>query len=153
MPGNEEMPSRFLTDLIAKRAAALKYDSQSRGEAGLRPEITSKLDVMRAVFEELAGPGYSMTIVAAQEWEDHGPFSLHHTGYAVDLRTKDLLGGGYGAIAEKIAAKLKEKLGKDYFVLLHTPPAPAHIHVQFSKGRRVSSPVDYPLTGRSSTLA
>src|SRR6266436_2381107 len=120
---------------------------ESRGSTvGLRPEITNKLVIIREVFQRYAGgPKYQINIRAGQEWNPkHGLFSLHHTGFAVDIRTNDLPGGGTGHAAQQIAEELKRRLGDQYFVLLHRPPDPPHIHVQFSRGIRMSSPGDWP---------
>jgi hypothetical protein len=63
---------------------------------GLRPEITSKLETIQRVFRRyLVKPDYAIGITGGQEWSPkHGLFSLHHTGFAVDVRTRDLPGGG-----------------------------------------------------------
>ena len=121
--------------------------TESRGSLkGLRPEITSKLDLIRQVFQHYTGPNYQISITAGQEWNPkHGLFSLHHTGFAVDIRTRDLCGGGTGPVAQQIAKALSERLGNHYFVLLHRPPDPPHIHIQYRRGIRISSPGDFPL--------
>jgi hypothetical protein len=121
--------------------------TESRGSLdGLRPEITSKLDLIRQVFQQYAGADYPINITAGQEWNPkHGLFSLHHTGFAVDIRTRDLRGGGTGYVAKQIARALTVKLGEQYYVLLHQPPDPPHIHIQYRRGIRVSSPGDFPL--------
>jgi hypothetical protein len=113
--------------------------------SGLRPEITLKLNIVREVFQQYVGKNYQLEITAGQEWNPkHGLFSLHHTGYAVDVRTRDLPGGGTGPIARLICEKLKDKLGAHYYILLHQPPDPPHLHIQFRAGTRVSSPGDWP---------
>ena len=113
---------------------------------GLRPEITSKLQAIQRVFQRCLGRmDYRIAITGGQEWSPkHGLFSLHHTGFAVDIRSRDLPGGGTGPMAQKITVELQKELGPEYYVLLHRPPDPPHIHVQLSKGIRMSSPGDWP---------
>lgn len=57
----------------------------------------------------------------------HSSGSLHYYGYALDLRTR------YFDAAEKpgIAGALKERLGKDYDVIIHK----THIHVEYDKAK------------------
>lgn len=119
---------------------------ESRGSvSGLRPEIMSKLGVIQEAFQQHAGKNHQIEITAGQEWNPkHGMFSLHHTGFAVDVRTRDLPGGGTGLVAQRICEALKRRLGPHYYVLLHKPPDPAHLHIQFSSGIRMSNPVDWP---------
>ena len=119
---------------------------ESRGSiSGLRHEITSKLTIVQETFQQFAGKNYQVEITAGQEWNaKHGMFSLHHTGFAVDIRTKDLPGGGYGPMAQLIRDTLKNKLGSQYYVLLHKPPDAPHLHIQFRPGVRMSSPGDWP---------
>lgn len=115
---------------------------------GLRIEITSKLDIIQDVFRRYSGnPNYQINIRAGQEWNPkHGLFSSHHTGFAVDIRTRDLAGGGFGNVARLVAKELQRALGeKDYYVLLHKPPDEPHIHIQYNRGIRMSSPGDFPL--------
>jgi hypothetical protein len=121
---------------------------ESQGStAGLRTEITSKLGVIQGVFRRYSGnPHYQINIRAGQEWSPkHGLFSSHHTGFAVDIRTRDLPGGGVGPIALRVAEELKRALGKGYYVLLHKPPDPPQLHIQYNRGIRMSSPGDFPL--------
>jgi hypothetical protein len=122
--------------------------------AGLRPEITSKLASVQKVFRRCSKiPQYQISIKGGQEWNPkHGLFSLHHTGFAVDIRTRDLPGGGTGTTAKAIRDALQNELGSAYFVLLHLPPDPPHIHVQFSGGLRMSSPGDWNVPQKQSQL-
>jgi hypothetical protein len=119
---------------------------ESRGSvSGLRPEIVSKLGVIQEAFQQHVGKSYQIQITAGQEWNPkHGLFSLHHTGFAVDVRTRDLPGAGAGLVAQRICEALKRTLGPHYYVLLHQPPDPPHLHIQFSPGLRVSNPGDWP---------
>src|SRR5262245_30626310 len=96
---------------------------ESRGSlAGLRSEITSKLPIIQEIFQQQLGKNYHVATTAGQEWNPkHGLFSLRHTGFAIDIRTKDLPGGGTGNVAKVIRDRLKQRLGTRYYVLFHTP--------------------------------
>ena len=120
------------------------FFENSRGSTvGLQPQIKDKLNLISDVFRKHThNPAYQITITAGQEWHHgHGLFSLHHTGFAVDLRTSDLHGGGTGLTAKAIAKELQEKLGPNYYVQRET--VQPHIHVQYSPGLRMSNPGDF----------
>ena len=130
------------------------FAENSRGsERGLQPQIKDKLTLISDVFRQKThNPRYTIAITAGQEWHHgHGLLSLHHTGFAVDLRTRDLPGGSGGHIAKTIASELQQKLGSNYFVQLET--ARAHIHVQFSPGLRISNPGDFNTPASGSRMA
>jgi hypothetical protein len=115
----------------------------SKGQAGLQPQIKAILPVVQKIYQDcLKNTHYKISITGAQEWEGHSFMSLHHTGFAVDIRTRDLPGGGYGEMAKKIRDKIAAKLGSNYYVLLHKPPTPPHIHIQYQPGLRISEPID-----------
>ena len=56
---------------------------------------------------------------------DHGDGSLHPYGCALDFRTRYFKKG----VAKTVAAKLKERLGPDYYVKCEKD----HIHVGYNK--------------------
>jgi hypothetical protein len=114
------------------------------------------LDILpkaKAIYRECtSNEKYELTINAGQEWHNgHALMSLHHTGYAVDLRTVDLPGGGDGPIAKEIELRLIRELGSEYYVMRHRPPEAPHIHIQFQRGIRVSNPGEFPM--RHNTVA
>jgi len=60
----------------------------------------------------------------------HSWGSLHYYGYAVDLRAS--VDWGYDAfVIEKIADALRQVLGEDYQVIIHS----THIHVEYDKAK------------------
>jgi hypothetical protein len=120
----------------------------SRSTHGLRHEITSVLPIVEGVFQLCSrNQKYQITITGGQEF-GHSVFSRHHTGFAVDLRTKDLPGGSSGPVAMQIEKIVQGRLGSNYFVKLER--APDHLHVEFKPGNRVSDPADYSeLTGNT----
>jgi len=106
--------------------------TESQGStAGLRSEITSKLALIQEVFrQQLNNKNYQINIRAGQEWNPkHGLFSLHHTGFAVDIRTRDLPGGGTGYIAQRIAAEIEAEIG----AVVLRPSAPASRSAAYSR--------------------
>ena len=87
--------------------------------AGLRPEMVLGLMMADKVFHTY---GYEMVITSAVD-SKHGNGSLHFSGAAVDLRTRDLSGTHTGVIINE----LKYNLGVDYDVVLESD----HIHLEF----------------------
>jgi hypothetical protein len=123
----------------------------SRGHMdGLQPQIVDKLPVIAVIFRDVTGnQNYGITITAGQEWHNgHGLMSLHHTGFAVDIRTRDLPGGPLGPIALQILSRVQAALGSDYWETLHEGTSSPHLHVQYSPGMRMSNPGDFPASDR-----
>jgi hypothetical protein len=112
--------------------------------------ITRALPIIRQIFAQYGPAGFQVEFTAGREWFKHGHSSLHHSGNAVDIRTRTLPDGGLGASSSHIATVLQQaldtKLGRgDYTVLLNDQgPHQPHIHVQFNKGGRWSQPGDGP---------
>lgn len=128
-----------------------------RSTLGLTPAMSAVLPIVDDVFKRFAPAGFSVEFTAGQEWFNHGTWSLHHSGNALDIRTRTLPDRGVGAISAKIAAQLRSafnaRLGNKYRVLLNDQgPTKPHIHVQFDQGGRWSTPGDFD-TGRRSSLA
>lgn len=123
----------------------INYDfyRNSRGsDEGLQPQIKDKLPLIAEVFRKYTNSNYQLTITAGQEWHHgHGLMSLHHNGFAVDVRTLDLPGGSFGHVGDKITAELKQKLGRGYFV--QNEKSKHHIHIQWTPGARMSNPGDF----------
>jgi hypothetical protein len=120
--------------------------TNSRSTANLQPEITSVLPAVQQIFRDLSGnPNYELLITGGQEW-GHSLFSRHHSGFAVDLRTKDLPGGAGAGIAQTICTSIQQKLGPAYFVQLEHGSGGPHIHIEFRHGMKVSNPVDTAYT-------
>lgn len=122
----------------------------SRSTHGLRHEITCVLPIVEKIFQRCTrNQKYAITITGGQEYR-HSVFSRHHTGFAVDLRTRDLPGGSKGPTAMQIKKMVQGHLGQNYFVKME----PDHLHVEFQPGNQVSDPVDYrALTGDTRNLA
>ena len=136
---NREIPTNWAT-------------TNSRSTAHLQDEILKILPSVREIFCQFTGnPNYQVEITGGQEW-GHGFFSRHHTGFAVDLRTKNLPGGPRGQIARQICDAVNNQLGEKYFAQLEGPEAP-HLHIEFKLGTRVSNPVDLESpTGKTNNL-
>ena len=122
----------------------MKYSFVSAGFAGLQPEILWRLWAIQGIYRAMLGrPSYFIVITGAQEWSGHCLFSLHHTGYAVDIQTKNLPDSGVGRFTESLATAVRRLLGPDYVVLSREPGHAPHLHVQYQRGRRVAPPGDY----------
>ncbi|HEY6370019.1 MAG TPA: hypothetical protein VIX37_05530, partial [Candidatus Sulfotelmatobacter sp.] len=87
------------------------------------------------VFRRYA-PGVTVEFTGGKEWFHHGMFSLHHSGNAVDVRTRTLPDHGTGSVSVQIAAALQQALdtsfGRGKYTVLRNDQGPAkpHIHVQ-----------------------
>jgi hypothetical protein len=107
------------------------------------------LPIIEKVFKEHAPSNFRLGYTAGKEWFKHGMWSLHHSGNALDIRTKTLPDRGVGDLSAKIARILRTALAarlgsKSYTVLYNDQGSQEpHIHVQFNKGERWSQPGDY----------
>jgi hypothetical protein len=115
----------------------------------LAPPMTQALPIIREVFSQYAPTGFVLEFTAGKEWFKHGMFSLHHSGNAVDIRTRTLPDGGVGGISGRIATVLQQalnaRLGRGKYRVLRNDQGASkpHIHVQFNKGGRWSEPGDF----------
>ncbi len=125
------------TESAAKELAIRDYSFAERGLAGLQPEISEQLVSMSEVF---AGRQLEWQILAAQTWSGHSFYSLHHTGFAVDLAVIDV---DNVTVAELVEA-LRTALGSGYRVLAFLDSPQPHLHVEYRDGLRISEPVDDP---------
>lgn len=93
---------------------------------GLKPEMLLGLMVVQAVWEE-AGESLTLTDINSGK---HSLTSLHNCGYAVDIRTRDLVNFS----PREMADKLNEALGHsvDYDVVVED----THIHFEYQPKRR-----------------
>lgn len=108
-------------------APALWY---ARGEARL---------LVREMFDE------DLVITSGRRPASPGGSSKHTKGEAMDIRSKE-----WGVASQRaFAAKLRERLGEDFDVIVEGPaaedpkmgpPRPAHIHVEYDpKGRHAAA--------------
>ncbi|MCA8959590.1 MAG: hypothetical protein KDC38_03715 [Planctomycetes bacterium] len=128
------MGERSSTD---RELANRDYPFGERGVDGLQPEIVRHLPGLRDLFQR---HDLTFTIVAAQTWIGHSFFSLHHTGFAIDLAVP---GDENGLVAE-LVEDLRRQLGAEYRVLALLGCDRPHLHVEFTRGIRISEPVDDP---------
>jgi hypothetical protein len=114
----------------------------------LDPAMAQALPVIRQIFI-LNAAGFAVEFTAGKEWFKHGMFSLHHSGNAVDIRTRTLPDSGVGGLSAHIASALQvaldERFGKGRYTVLRNDQGPTkpHIHVQYNKGGRWSEPGDF----------
>ncbi len=115
----------------------------------LAPHMQHVLPVIRQVFSQHASNSFKVEFVHGKEQFGHSVWSLHHSGNAVDIRTKTLPDKGVGALSLQIANALRKKLDSIYgarkFTVLHNDQGPSqpHIHVQYNAGEKISTPGDY----------
>lgn len=86
---------------------------------GMRPEILLAAVVAERAYNEA---GFDLTITACVDGK-HSTGSLHYSGAAIDLRTRDVP----AASVPKLAARLKECLAGEFDVVLEGD----HIHIEF----------------------
>jgi hypothetical protein len=60
------------------------------------------LPTIERVFSQSADPGLSVEYTSGKEWFHHAMWSLHHSGNAVDVRTRTLSDHGIGALSAHI---------------------------------------------------
>jgi hypothetical protein len=114
----------------------------------LAPAMKQVLPIIRQVFGQCV-PGFKVEFTAGKEWFHHSKFSLHHSGNAVDVRTRTLPDGGVGNVSVNIAKKLQltlnTRLGRGRYTVLRNDQGPSkpHLHVQYNSGGRWSEPGDF----------
>lgn len=115
----------------------------------LDPAMNQAIPIIRQVFRQLAPAGFAVEFAAGKEWFQHGMWSLHHSGSAVDIRTRTPPDRGVGALSANIAAVLQDtlnvRLGKGMYRVLRNDQglAKPHLHIQYNKGGRWSEPGDF----------
>jgi len=87
---------------------------------GLKPEILSILDIVDSVYKDLAG---REVVITSTTDSKHGVKSFHYSGFAIDTRIRDLT----PKQSANILVELKNKLGKDYDVVLEID----HFHIEY----------------------
>jgi hypothetical protein len=114
----------------------------------LTPGMTQALPIIQQVFKQYAPAGFVVEFTAGKEWFQHKQFSLHHSGNALDIRTRTLPDGGLGSISARITTILQQaldaRLGSEKYKVLRNDAGPhkPHIHVQYNPGGRWSQPGD-----------
>lgn len=98
---------------------SIKPDVRVRG---ISNEILLAIMVAQSVFEAFQK---DLTITSITDG-DHKAGSLHHTGEAVDLRSRDI----DGTVLMQILTQLRAQLGGSFDVVLEKD----HIHVEYDPG-------------------
>jgi hypothetical protein len=116
----------------------------------LSPHMKRALPIIRETFHRYSVKGIELEFTAGQEWFHHGKWSLHHSGNALDIRTRTQPDRGVGIISPLLGYYLQQaldnQLGKGKYLVLVNDQGPhfPHIHVQYNPGARASEPGDYP---------
>jgi hypothetical protein len=98
------------------------------GIRDLTPQALLAIQVVERVCLNRLGLGYEPTITSADD-RKHGPNSLHPSGNAIDVRTKDMRREELAEIFVDIKKRL-ESLGFD--VVLEAVGKPQeHIHIEY----------------------
>ena len=123
----------------------MRKKTDNADDLNLDVNMVLVIPLIREVFK-----GVNLHFTAGWELSGHGKRSLHHSGNAVDIRTKTLADKGVGIISFLMAHHLQEaidkKFGSGNYLVLYNDAGPdkPHLHVQFNAGGRWSAPGDYP---------
>lgn len=90
----------------------------------LKPQILLAIYVSEQVYLAYNVPEMWLTSV---DDSTHGSNSLHYSGNAIDIRTRNIPGGYTGEKAKLIHAAIKARLGKEFDVVLESN----HIHIEY----------------------
>lgn len=121
---------------------------QRQIESRLSPPMQQAIPIIRSVFKRYAPRRVELEFTAGKEWYNHSRWSLHHSGNAVDIRTRKLADGGVGMLSTLMGHFLQQELNSQlgsakYLVLVNDQgPMFPHIHVQYNPGARMSTPGD-----------
>ncbi len=86
---------------------------------GIRPETLLAVMVAERAYNQA---GHELVVTSCVDGK-HGRGSLHYSGAAVDLRTRDVPSDAM----QEIVAEIREALGADFDVILETD----HLHIEY----------------------
>ncbi len=86
---------------------------------GIRPEILFALMTAERAYNRA---GHELVVTSCVDGK-HGRASLHYSGAAVDLRTRDVPAD----LVQAIVAEIREALGADFDVVLED----THLHIEY----------------------
>jgi hypothetical protein len=95
---------------------------------GLQPQMVLAFFMIQTVYYR---KGYVCTITSCSDGK-HGPNSLHYSGKALDIRTRNVMPLDLPGIVKDI----KESLGEQFDVVLEGD----HIHVEFDPKDQAKNP-------------
>lgn len=127
-------------------------------ESGLSPPMQQAIPIIRRVFKQYAPRHLELELTAGKEWYNHSRWSLHHSGNAIDIRTRKLADRGTGILSillgHFLQQELNSELGKAKYLVLVNDQGPMfpHIHIQYNPGARMSTPGDYDGKRQSKTV-
>lgn len=96
----------------------------------LKPQIAA---VLHIVDEEFVNIGCETTVLTSC-WREHGEGSVHPYGYAADFDSAQMPEDLNDHRWQSLKVHLKERLGKEYDVVVHGPKA--HVHVEWDPRRK-----------------
>ncbi|MCY4524310.1 MAG: hypothetical protein OXB84_06190 [Halobacteriovoraceae bacterium] len=92
---------------------------------GLKPQIAKIEKIVDQVFQSVAGRD---AIITFSTNGVHSQNSLHYSGNAIDLRTRDLSPGQ----VDQVVKRLRKALGEDYDVVDER----THIHIEYDPKKK-----------------
>jgi hypothetical protein len=99
----------------------------------LAPEMTRAIPTIEDAFRRYAPPGFVVEFTAGKEWFHHAMWSLHHSGNAVDVRTRTLPDGGVGGLSVHITVVIQRSLdsgfGRGSYTVLRNDAGPLKPHI------------------------
>ena len=98
----------------------MKTKSKKVNIKDLKPEISSKLEIIEDACKHSNGIGYEMTITSGKDGT-HMKGSKHYSGNAIDIRTSDMMH------INATTSRIQSKLGDDYDVIFEKD----HIHIEY----------------------
>lgn len=94
---------------------------------GMRPELGAALTVVEGVFRDA---GYPATVTSVTDGS-HSNASLHYTGCALDLRTRDIPQGELEILKttmrDRLTIEFDVVLEKDHFHIEYQPKTPVGV--------------------------
>jgi hypothetical protein len=92
----------------------------------MRPELTMAILVVDGVYK-----GYNVdTVITSMNDSKHSRTSLHYSGHAVDIRTRELSMEDQ----EEAIEEIKQSLTNEYDVVLESN----HLHIEFQPKKEVT---------------
>lgn len=88
----------------------------------LKPQIVAIIHIVDGVFVE---EGCETTVLTSC-WREYGEGSLHPYGYAADFDSEQMPKDWNDTKWLRVRAKIQERVGDEYDILVHGPPAHAH---------------------------
>lgn len=95
----------------------------------LTPQMALGAIIAMKVFQEITGAEAILTSVSEGR---HSEKSLHYSGCAIDLRTKNIVGMNREGMCKVVTRQIADNLGANFDVILESlGKANEHIHIEY----------------------